>query len=173
MGNLINKTNFYREKAQKYLETKKYEEALSLINLALEMISNKTVNEVYPGETELYEFRAQVFYKKKKYKKAISDFNKAIDISKNDVYEIEKNDTSCANFDLYMNLTKTYLSIKEYRKALKIISQLIKNFSNKSESKKHPKLPELYKFRAEIFLELKNYDKAEMDYNKAVELLTR
>ena len=81
--------------------------------------------------------------------KAITYFNKIID------------NTSSSKKMIYIVLSIAYRRVQNYTEALKVLSKAIT---------KHPKFVEAYVARGQIYLFLKKWDKAFIDFRKVLQL---
>ncbi len=94
--------------------------------------------------------RRGCFYKKfKKYNKAITDYNKAIKLGDEDL------------FLTYMELRDLYEETKEYQRGIENFNKIINNY---------PQDAEAYRYRADLYNDIKYYSNAEKDYNSFIKL---
>lgn len=157
----------------------KTKEALKSINKAIKLQKRKPL---------LYQKRALFKISLSKYNSAIKDCDKAISLDdKNDAsYEIrgdayarmDKFDNAIKNYyqaldlnpensDALFNLGYCYIKTDSLDKALALFDELINKYENKVPASK---LALLYNNRADVFLKMKNLDRAIADIQKAIEL---
>ncbi|MCA9816273.1 MAG: tetratricopeptide repeat protein [Cyanobacteria bacterium HKST-UBA01] len=178
----------YQAEACEYLARIYYER--SELDEALQWLE-KSVN-YDPEHVSVYRFRAVIYSDKKLYDKAEADFNKCIELNPRGMmsyynrakfYEsIGKNKEALADYDKVIanGRSSGKVSKEEDRQAVvfKYKAKLLSKMGRLEEAIDSISaaiaisklLPEDYTIRGELYLELKEYEKALADFNQALEL---
>lgn len=145
-----------------------------------------------PEHVSVYRFRAVIYSDKKLFEKAEADFNKCIELNPRGMmpyynrakfYEsIGKNKEALADYDrVIVNARRSGNATKEEDRQAVVFKHKAKLLSKMGRLEEaidsisaaiaiNKLLPEDYTIRGELYLELREYDKALADFNQALEL---
>ena len=126
-------SNSYTNIASIYFNQKKYDKALINQYRALE-INKQIYGEHHTEVAEVLKFIGNVFRKQGKYNKALESFKQALQIRKQ-FYQGSRHPKIA---ELYYNISKTYIEIKQYDSALGSIHNAIEYNSLKSNKSEEP-----------------------------------
>ena len=154
----------YRLRASILIDKKEFDKAIDDCNNALRIQSN------YGGT---YFDRAQAYRGKKLYDMAIADYNQALN---------SKEKSAVRDYNIYATIGDTYVEKNDLENAKIYFTKSIQweineraDFKNKygvdTDIVPQNILAEIYEKRADVYLQLKEYDKSLADYNKAIELI--
>jgi tetratricopeptide (TPR) repeat protein len=163
----------YLERGNDYLDTERYDKALTEYNQAIQ---------INPNYAEAYNSRGIVYAHLQQYDKALADFDRAIKIDPSDAkayngrgvvyYNLQQYDKALADYaraiqidpnyaNAYSNRGVVYYNLQQYDKALADYARAIQIDPNYANA---------YYNRSLVYNKLNQPEKALADYNQAIEL---